>query len=73
MEEMGVVPFPPSQDTSRLASIAVIFPVCPRFLLFSHTAEPGPRLRVYEKRSKGTLKRTTKNLQLVLKHCCKTS
>ena len=59
---MGVVPFPSSQDTSRLASIAVIFPVCPRFLPFSHTAEPGPRLRVYEKRSKGTRKTGNKKL-----------
>ena len=29
--------------TARLASLADIFPTGPRFLPFSHTAEPGPR------------------------------
>ena len=36
---------PPPQATSRLASLADIFPRRPRFLPFSSTAEPGPRLR----------------------------
>ena len=36
--------FPPPQATARLASFADIFPIWPRFLPFSPTAEPGPRL-----------------------------
>ena len=35
---------PPPQATARLASLADIFPTRPRFLPFSSTAEPGPRL-----------------------------
>jgi len=38
-------PFPPPQDTARLALLADIqCPIGPRFLLYSPTAEPGPRL-----------------------------
>ena len=37
-------PFPPPQVTPRLISFADIFPFWPRFLPFSPTAEPGPRL-----------------------------
>ena len=37
-------PFPPPKATPRLASFADIFPIWPRFLPFSPTAEPGPRL-----------------------------
>ena len=37
-------PFPPPQVTPRLASFADIFPIWPRFLPFSPTAEPGPGL-----------------------------
>ena len=36
-------PFPPPQATARLASFADIFPILPRFLPFSPTAEPGFR------------------------------
>ena len=38
------LPFPPPLSTPRLASFADIFPIWPRFLPFSPTAEPGPRL-----------------------------
>ena len=37
-------PFPPPQATARLASFADVFPIWPRFLPFSPTAEPGPGL-----------------------------
>ena len=37
-------PFPPPQATARLISFADIFPIWPRFLPFSPTAEPGPGL-----------------------------
>ena len=37
-------PFPPPQATAWLISFADIFPIWPRFLPFSPTAEPGPRL-----------------------------
>ena len=38
------LPFPLPQVTPRLASFADIFPIWPRFLPFSPTAEPGPGL-----------------------------
>lgn len=37
-------PFPPPQNTTGLASLADVFPILPRFLPFSTTVEPGPRL-----------------------------
>ena len=37
-------PFPLPQVTPRLASFADIFPIWPRFLPFSPTVDPGPRL-----------------------------
>ena len=43
-KQKGWPPFPPSQTTARLSSFANIFLISPRFLLFSPTAEPGPRL-----------------------------
>ena len=36
--------FPSPQDTARLASLADIFPILPRFLPISTTVEPDPRL-----------------------------
>ena len=36
--------FPPPKATARLASFADIFPIWPRFLPFTPTAEPGPGL-----------------------------
>ena len=43
-KQKGWPPFPPSQTTARLSSFVNIFLISPRFLLFSPTAEPGPRL-----------------------------
>ena len=40
----AALPFPLPQVTPRLASFADIFPIWPRFLPFSPTAEPGPGL-----------------------------
>ena len=47
--EMGkggsaLTPFPPPLDTARVAWLANIFPIWPRFLPFPPTAEPSPRL-----------------------------
>ena len=38
-------PFPLHMSAAGLASLADIFPIWPRFLPFSPTAEPGPKLR----------------------------
>ena len=41
----GGAALPPPQSTAGLTSLADIFPIWTRFLPFSLTAEPGPKLR----------------------------
>ena len=71
VERVVLSPFP-GYRSARF--IAVIFPIWPRFLPFFcllRSLVPG---YVFMKSAvKVRVKRATKNLQLVLQHCCKTS
>ena len=55
-------PFPLPRIPLGSLPLPLFFLFDPVFCLFFPTAEPGPRLRVYEKRSKGTRKTGNKKL-----------